>query len=94
MARATRSTANHEKDNKPQNPPPSPRKTANKKRKRISNGDSDDALPVKHSRTDTDEDGTPEHEDHSEDGQYKLPSSGDIPLLDADAHNILGVLEM
>ena len=93
MARATRSTTNHEKD-KPADSPPASRKGASKKRKRTSNADTDDTLPVKHPRTDSNEDASPDPEDLSENKQGDLPSSGDVPIQSEDATDILDVLQL
>ncbi|TFK93039.1 hypothetical protein K466DRAFT_512391 [Polyporus arcularius HHB13444] len=94
MARATRSTTTHEKD-KTQDHPQTSRKGASKKRKRNSNAENEESPVTKHLRTDTKEEGSPELEDHLEDRkEVELPSSGDVPLQDADAANILEVLEM
>ena len=93
MARATRSTTNHEKD-KPADSPPASRKGASKKRKRTSNSDTDDTLPVKHPRTDSNEDASPDPEDLSENKQGDLPSSGDVPIQSEDATDILDVLQL
>ncbi|KAM5532753.1 hypothetical protein V8D89_013550 [Ganoderma adspersum] len=95
MARATRSTTNHEKD-KPAaaDSPPASRKGASKKRKRTSNADADDTLPVKHPRTDSNEDASPDPEDDTEKKQGDLPSSGDVPIQNVDAADILDVLQL
>ncbi|KAI1797527.1 hypothetical protein LXA43DRAFT_252040 [Ganoderma leucocontextum] len=92
MARATRSTTSHEKDKPADSPSPS-RKGASKKRKRTSNVDNDDTPPVKHSRTDSKEDASPDPEDRTEKKHGELPSSGDVPIQSADAADILDVLE-
>ncbi|KAI0688058.1 hypothetical protein C8T65DRAFT_619697 [Cerioporus squamosus] len=94
MARATRSTTTHEKD-KVQDQPQISRKGASKKRKRNSNAENEDSPVTKHPRTDTKEEGSSDLEDHLGDKkEVDLPSSGDVPLQDADAANILEVLEM
>lgn len=94
MARATRSTTTHEKD-KPADSPPASRKGASKKRKRTSNADNDDTLPVKHPRTDSKDDTSPGPEEgHTEKKPDELPSSGDVPIQSADATDILDVLEL
>ena len=94
MARATRSTTTHEKD-KTQDQPQTSRKGASKKRKRNSNAENEESPATKHPRTDIKEEGSPDSEEHLEDRkEVELPSSGDVPLQDADAANILEVLEL
>ena len=95
MARATRSSAHHDPDSKPSHPPLSPRKAPSKKRKRNSNAENEESPATKHPRTDIKEEGSPDSEEHLEDRkEVELPSSGDVPLQDADAANILEVLEL
>ncbi|RPD58393.1 hypothetical protein L226DRAFT_555785 [Lentinus tigrinus ALCF2SS1-7] len=94
MARATRSTTTHEKD-KTQDQPQTSRKGASKKRKRNSNAENEESPASKHPRTETKEEVSPDPEDRLEDKKEgELLSSGDTPLQDADAANILEVLEM
>ncbi|EKM60743.1 uncharacterized protein PHACADRAFT_133484 [Phanerochaete carnosa HHB-10118-sp] len=97
MARATRSTANQEKE-KPAETPQSGRKSANKKRKRSSAANESDLPAAKAVRTDEDI-----KEEDTQDGQelqteevveLELPSSGDVPIQDEDAEKILEVLEI
>ena len=97
MARATRSTTTHDiADKLPDHPPQTPRKGAAKKRKRNSDAENEDTLPAKQSRTDDKLEGSPNPgEEHSDnDKTTELPSSGLVPVLTADAANILDVLEM
>lgn len=95
MARATRSTTTQEKD-KPQDQPQNPRKGAAKKRKRNSHAENEDSPPSKQARTETkEEEGSSELGQYSGDKEHvELPSSGDVPLQDEDAADILSVLEM
>ena len=66
-----------------------------KKRKRNSNAENEESPATKHPRTDIKEEGSPDSEEHLEDRkEVELPSSGDVPLQDADAANILEVLEL
>ncbi|KAI0336221.1 hypothetical protein GY45DRAFT_1316332 [Cubamyces sp. BRFM 1775] len=98
MARATRSaatTTTPAENSKPADSPPSSRKGASKKRKRNSNVENGDSPPAKHARTDGKEDSSPQPEAQVDDSKgVELPSSGDVPIQDADAVNILEVLEL
>lgn len=96
MARATRSTANQEKEKPAETPQPG-RKPANKKRKRSSAANESDLPAAKVGRMDDDI-----KEEDLQDGQElqteetaesELPSSGDVPIRDEDAEKILEVLE-
>lgn len=96
MARATRSTANQEKEKPAETPQPA-RKPANKKRKRSSAANESELPAAKVVRTDGDI-----KEEDTQDGQElpveettgsELPSSGDVPIRDEDAEKILEVLE-
>ena len=96
MARATRSTANQEKEKPAETPQPA-RKPANKKRKRSSAANESDLPAAKVVRTDDD---IKEEEMHDgqelqaeETTETELPSSGDVPIRDEDAEKILEVLE-
>ncbi|KAL1952270.1 hypothetical protein VTO73DRAFT_1419 [Trametes versicolor] len=98
MARATRSaaatTAVAEKD-KPSASPPTSRKGASKKRKRISNAQNGGSPPNKHARTNSKDDGSLEpNTNPKETKDVELPGSGDVPIRSIDATNILEVLEM
>lgn len=96
MARATRSTANQEKE-KPAEVHQLGRKPANKKRKRSSAANESELPAAKVVRTDEEI-----KEEDTQDGQElqaeetaepELPSSGDVPIRDEDAEKILEVLE-
>ena len=66
-----------------------------KKRKRNSNTENGDSPPAKHARTDGKEESSPLPEPQVEGSkEVELPSSGDVPIQDADATNILDVLEL
>ncbi|KAL6300249.1 hypothetical protein BKA93DRAFT_740856 [Sparassis latifolia] len=94
MARATRSTAQLEKD-KPADVGPPARKTGSKKRKRTSLADSGDQPAAKQVRTDIKEEGSQEPEEHPPNAKpVQLPGSGDVPIEPSDAEKILDVLEM
>ncbi|KAH9927517.1 uncharacterized protein BXZ73DRAFT_90764 [Epithele typhae] len=75
-------------------PPPSPRKGASKKRKRNSNAENGDAPLSKQPRPDGRDEATPEYDNGQAKNFNELPSSGSVPIQDADAANILQVLEM
>ncbi|KAH9891069.1 hypothetical protein C8Q73DRAFT_734870 [Cubamyces lactineus] len=98
MARATRSaatTTTPAENHKQPDSPPTSRKGASKKRKRNSNTENGDSPPAKHARTDGKEESSPLPEPQVEGSkEVELPSSGDVPIQDADATNILDVLEL
>ncbi|THH28440.1 hypothetical protein EUX98_g5761 [Antrodiella citrinella] len=101
MARATRASAQQEKDNPPESAPQSRKAAASKKRKRTSFPDGDDQPANKHLRTDDDikeEDASPEPDDGpistSSSSSLQLPSSGDVPIQSEYAEKILEILEV
>ncbi|KAI0033733.1 hypothetical protein K488DRAFT_84682 [Vararia minispora EC-137] len=101
MARATRSS--NKQDEKPKEngtllvPKPSPGKASGKKRKRISNAESDDQPAPKQPRNGGDDDGSVKLEDgdilqeHEPDSE--MLGTGDVPLDPRDAERILETLE-
>ncbi|TCD68809.1 hypothetical protein EIP91_009676 [Steccherinum ochraceum] len=100
MARATRSSAQQEKD-KPPEPAPSPRKPAAKKRKRTSLSDGSDLPALKQQRTEDDikdDLASQEPEDpaaaETQPSSSQLPSSGDVPIQSQYAGKILDILEI
>lgn len=101
MARATRASAQQEKDNPPEPAPQFRKAAASKKRKRTSFPDGDDQPANKHLRTDDDikeEDDSPEPDDGpistSSSSSLQLPSSGDVPIQSEYAEKILEILEV
>ncbi|PCH33271.1 hypothetical protein WOLCODRAFT_111555 [Wolfiporia cocos MD-104 SS10] len=100
MARATRSTAQADKDTKPQDTAPATRKGGNKKRKRNTNSENGDAVEggdqpaVKQARTGS----RPQSEEQlpvdGETKEVEPRGSGDVPIDQSDAQKILDVLEM
>lgn len=96
MARATRSTAHHEKDQLPEPAPslPPTRKSASKKRKRASLAENGDQPVAKQLRTDTIEEGSQEPDEQLTSANPAPIGSGDVPIQSEDAQSILDVLEM
>ena len=99
MARATRSSALHEKD-KPPEPAPPPRKAASKKRKRTSLSDANDQPATKQQRTEDEIKDDPASQEldpssplHPPSSAPDLPSTGDVPIESQYAAKILDILE-